>query len=154
MKRSLALIVCLLALASPSFSLAQNVAKSTDDKEAIEKLVRLYIQCQGTPGEHDKMIDLCVQNATHGVIGVEAHPNRIFNKSIRIQIAEWKRIVTEEYTHDIDSVRVESFGAETSLAVALVEFHTGNINGRDLFNLTFVDGRWKVLSVVQQNRPR
>lgn len=130
---------------------AQEKEKTTE-KEAIEKLVRAYLEQQGSPGKREKVLEWCVEGATHAIYNLDdktANPD-IF--TISDLVKHWEEKFKEEDTHHVDLVRVQPYGKKSNFAAVFVEFHTLHVKGRDVFTLTRVEDAWKVVSVVQQNR--
>ncbi len=121
------------------------------EKSAIETVVRTYLRYQGTPGKHDDMLDLCVKIATHSVYTVDE--DKWDHKPLLKMVEWWKENVAVETVHVVDSVKVAPFGEDSDLAVVFVDFHTPDVKVRDVFTLMRVGVKWKVVSVLQQNRP-
>ena len=127
-------------------------------KDAIEKCVRTYVENQGHFEKIEGNIDLCIEGTIHTVIAVEGRGvKEIGAETVRQMAVNYKNEGTLNSPNVVDSVRVELYGEGTGLAVAFVDFRTPDpdVRIRDVFTMAFVDGRWKIVTIVQQNtRPK
>jgi hypothetical protein len=141
------------ALGAGSLVRAQDKGESAAPK-AVEKVVRTYLEYQGRVAKHERLLDLCVEGATHSVFDQEDMSASATGKTVAERIKAWKELdLKEDNPNFVDAVRVTLCGDGKRLAVAFVHFHTAEVKCRDVFTLTRASKQWKVVSVVQLNRP-
>lgn len=117
-----------------------NAAAQASEREAIEKIVRTYIE-GGRIGKSADMKPAFHANATiHGYLGPD-----LFGGPIQL-LFDWidSNEPATELTHTVASIDVYE-----TIATARVECHNwGGHRFTDMFTLLKIDGEWKIISKV------
>ena len=126
-----------------------------DDKEegkVVKKVVETFLKNQSSPTRCENNVALCFENAVFVVTHKKNKENKIDGPyTIKEHAAYVKSVLKEDQKVTLGSIAVD-VKADTDLAVAFASFQADETSAYSIFTLAKRDGKWKVMTITQQNR--
>jgi hypothetical protein len=142
------------SLIFPLFALVALAAPVRADEKAdadqVKVIVETYLKNQGSPTRCDDNLELCLENAVH-LVTHKKDSKLDVPRTIKQLNAYIKGALKDDLKVTIDSVKVD-VKENTGLAVAFASLRAGETSCYSVFTVAKRDGKWKVVSITQENR--
>jgi hypothetical protein len=140
-----------VALATVSVNSLRAEDKTNDKAaaEAVEKVVRTYLDKQHKPSACEQNLKLCLDGASFSYFWTRE--GKVGTTTVKDHVAETIKALKKEGDQPttVKSVKVVVHG-KTGLAVAIAEFQSVGTTYRDVFTLSLRGDAWKIAAIVQE----